>query len=342
MDINWVRTIKEDGKGWHVGSMVHWKGKYYISYCDGVGHNSPDTQVGILSSTDLEQWTSQIALGQDVTGMYAAEPQLLPIGDRLYLYTITSKLDLTPEFGPPSWQVTSFTEDGETWSEPKRGWAMDHDFWHPIEHKGRYYATCDNAGHVPTGIHAKVDLLTSEDGERWSWVSEVLHGSDEADLYDAAHDEYFSTPMPSECALCFLEDERLLAVARARGHTAVLSIAEPPDYDSWVHRRSKESRCYGADIKQVGEHYVITGRSFDNEGTRVLTDNFKEEGIQCGVFLYEEGDLRLQVLLPGGGDTGYASILPLSDSEAAIAYYSSWEYEKASGSNVYLASVSVP
>jgi len=341
MKINWVKELYGEGRGWHVSDMVKFKGTYYISFCEGEGHNSRDSQIGLLTSTDQESWDFQFAITQEmVGGIYVSEPQLLIVGERLYLYAITSDIEHETEMGTPSWPVMSWSTDGRSWSQPKRFWMMDQDFWHPIEHEGRYWVTADNAGHVPTGVHAKVDLLTSEDGERWSWVSEILHGSDEPAIFDLAHNQLFRTSGPSETALCFLEDDRLLAITRAKGNCAALSIAVPP-YEEWEHRLSEESRCYGADVAKVGPHYLVTGRSFDNEGQRALTNRFSEEGGQLGVFLYKGNEIELQLMLPGGGDTGYAAILAESDNDALIAYYSSAKYQPGPGSSIFLASVSI-
>ena len=119
-----------------------------------------------------------------------------------------------------------------------------------------------------------------------------------------------------------------------------MSLAAPP-YEVWEHRRTEESRCYGADIAKVGKHYLVTGRSFDNEGQRATTNRFSEAGGQLGVFLYGNNEIELQLMLPGGGDTGYAAILPENDNDALIAYYSSAKYGGDPGSSVFLASVSI-
>ncbi len=346
MNVNWTRRIFANGRGWHVGDMVHWNGAWHIAFCDGSGHNSPDTQCAVLSSTDLENWSCRVAISQEAAGGYVAEPQLLVSGGRLLMYAgaADTQAVMAGDRVARSWMLMAATGDGETWSRPRRCYAVNHDFWHPVEHNGRYFLTADNAGRVPPGADAKVDLLTSEDGEQWAWVSEIIRGSaaGEADLVDAVDGEWFGTPSPSEAALLFLDDERLLAIVRARGHCAVLATSSPP-YREWEYRRSRESRCYGADVARVGGRIVVTGRSFDNEGQRSLTGKFGKQGLATGVFLYDSdrGDLTVEGLLESGGDTGYAAILPHGDSEALIAYYSSHEYGESPGSNIYLASVSV-
>lgn len=336
MEINWVKTIYGNGRGWHVGSMVEWRGTYYICFVDGTGHGTEDSQIRVAASTDLENWTSRIAMGKT-----CIDPQLLPVGERLFLYAVKVDLSKESDVGTPSWEVLASTADGVTWSEPKRCYLIDRDFWHPTEHGGRYYVACDNAGHAPKGTHSCADLLTSEDGEHWTWVSEIIHGSEEHEYHDPTIPEHFGTPAPSEASLSFSADGRLLAVIRARGYCAVLATSEPP-HDKWEYRLSRSSRCYGSAVARAGGHIVVTGRSFDNEGVRATTTQFPEKGARTGVFLYEDGDIKLYTLLPSGGDTGYAGILPLSDSEVLIAYYSAHEYPEGGGSNVYLASVSVP
>ena len=74
---------------------------------------------------------------------------------------------------------------------------------------------------------------------------------------------------------------------------------------------------------------------------RATTDEFTEKGLKTGVFLYEDGDIQLHTLLPSGRDTGYAGMLPLSESEILVAYYSAHEHPEGGGSNVYLASLSL-
>ena len=72
-----------------------------------------------------------------------------------------------------------------------------------------------------------------------------------------------------------------------------------------------------------------------------MTNRFSEAGGQLGVFLYGNNEIELQLMLPGGGDTGYAAILPENDNDALIAYYSSAKYGGDPGSSVFLASVSI-
>ena len=128
-------------------------------------------------------------------------------------------------------------------------------------------------------------------GERWEWVTEIVHGSNEPEYYDTTG-VHFGTPAPSETSLCFFDDGRLLAVTRARGHCALLSTSEPP-YDQWERYLSRESRCYGSAIARVGEGVIVTGRSFANEGVRATENRFNDKfsdhdqsQLRTGVYSY--------------------------------------------------------
>ena len=340
---NWVRTVHGEGRGWHVGGMVKWRGTYYICFVEGTGHVSDDSRIGISSSTDLENWHTQI-----VTDSTYIDPQLLPVGDTLYLYSVRYDLHTKTETGSPSWEMMSSTTDGKRWSKPKRCFLKNHDFWHPTEHQGRYYIACDNTGHVAAGPDCRSDLLTSGDGKSWTWVSEILHGSSQSGYsktltedkpyHDTRENRYFAPRTASETALHFLDDGRLLAITRARGLMACLSLAEPP-YTEWKHALSATSRCYGSAIARVGDHVVVTGRYNGDQDPKGL---YEINGAATGVFLYKEPDISLYALLPSGRDTGYAAILEYTKNEALIAYYSSHEYAPNPGSSVYLASLPLP
>ena len=119
MKVNWVKELYGKGRGWHVGDMVKFKGTYYIGFCEGEGHNSRDSQIGLLSSTNLEDWDFQFAITQDmVGGIYVSEPQMLIVGERLYIYAITADLDAETEMGTAAWPVMCWSTDGRNWSPP--------------------------------------------------------------------------------------------------------------------------------------------------------------------------------------------------------------------------------
>ncbi len=349
MKINWLRTIygPPNGRGWHVHSLVQWKGAYYIAFADGAGHTTDDSRVRIAVSKDLEHWSTYVALGREQTGMYVSEPQLMAVGDRLYLYATKTDFSFEYEFPPhsrhpksPSWEVMSYSDDGRTWSPPKQCYTMNYDFWHPTQHNGRYYITCDGSGHTPEGVYTTVDLLTTEDGQRWTWVSEIVHGTV---MPGDPESDYPQAPYVSESAILVMDDETMLAVTRTPGPTAIVSTARPP-YEIWSHKRTPRYIMQGAALARVGPHIVATARCGERERDGKFANSFSDldsTGTRTGIYVYEDGDLHLKGVLPSGGDTGYGGIWPVSDKEFLVAYYSTHEYAEHSGSNVYLASVTI-
>ena len=208
--MNWVREVYGNGRGWHVGNMVHWNRAYYICFLDAAGHRSEDSQIRVCSSTNLHSWTSHIAIGGK-----AIDPNLLAVDDTLLLYGVKEvNRKGTFEFDVPSQQVVTSTKDGTTWTGPKECFLMNHEFWHPTEFNGRHYVACDTVGHTAHSTQHSVNPLTSEDGERCKWVTEMLHGSDEPEYCDTSGTR-FGAPAPSETSLLFFNDGRLLAITRS-------------------------------------------------------------------------------------------------------------------------------
>ena len=94
--VDWVRKVYADGRDWHVGNMVQWKEAYYLCFVNGTGHGTADSRIGVCSSTDLGNWTTQFVIGKKTI-----DPNLLPAGDRLLLYAVKERQDeeTEPEFG---------------------------------------------------------------------------------------------------------------------------------------------------------------------------------------------------------------------------------------------------
>jgi hypothetical protein len=313
-----VSKIYSDGHhNYCVGNMVVWKDDYYLCFVDATVHGAEDGQVRIMRSADLENWTTQVAVGPT-----SFDPQLLAAGDELFVYAVTAEHLDSDENGFPSHQVLASTGDGVAWSTPKPCFLRNHDFWRPVAHESRFYVACDNCGHIPGSEIGSVYLLCSDDGLRWSVLSEIVRGT-----------EYYGR-LPSEAAICFLDDETLLSVVRTKSRRTVIARSKPP-YEQW-DRQIIDLVFQGPTLAKAGESVVATGRCKDDEGRA-----------RTGIFLCEDDDLRLHVLLPSGGDTGYAGIYGESDKEVLIAYYSSHEYSIKPEecihvpSDIYLARVSL-
>ena len=293
MKLNWVKTVFSNGRhNLCVGNFVRWRDAYHICFVDAHHHGALDGQLRVISSADLETWDTCVAMAAT-----SFDPQLLPLGDRMLIYGVQGDWEGDDFAGYPSREVVAETRDLQTWSEPRRCFVANHDFWTPIELDGRYYLTCDDCGHVPEGMSGTVDLLTSTDGERWHWVSEVVRGSQEY------------SRIPSETALCALPDGRLLAVVRTKLPRAVLATARPP-YVEW-ERTIIPHALQGAAPARVGDRVVIAGRAADESGEP-----------RTALFEYRDGALELGLYLPSGRDTGYSGLYAVDGNEVLIAYYS--------------------
>ena len=318
MKLNWARTVFSNGRhNLCVGNFVRWRGAYHICFVDAHHHGALDGQLRVISSSDLETWDTCVAMAAT-----SFDPQLLPLGDRMLIYGVQGDWEGDDFASFPSREVVAETRDLKTWTEPRRCFVANHDFWTPIELDGRYYLTCDDCGHVPEGMSGTVDLLTSTDGERWHWVSEVVRGSQEY------------SRIPSETALCHLPDGRLLAVVRTKLPRAVLATAPPP-YVEW-ERTIVPHALQGAAPARVGDRVVIAGRAADESGKP-----------RTALFEYRDGALELGLYLPSGRDTGYSGLYAVGGNEVLIAYYSGHEYPDSDDrlthgpSDIYLASVSL-
>ena len=116
MRVQWIRKIYSNGRhNMCLGNLVQWKGAYYLSFVDTEYHGSEDAQIAVIRSTDLENWTAHIAMGKT-----SFDPQLLPVGERLFLYATTGAWGSDDFAGFSSWQMVASTDDGTTWSEAKR------------------------------------------------------------------------------------------------------------------------------------------------------------------------------------------------------------------------------
>ena len=111
-NLNWVRKLTVNNRGYHLGSVVKWKRTYYLCFVDGSGHGAHDSRIMIGSSSDLENWTFHVAMEPT-----CIDPQLLPAGERLMLYAVKTDQSADADIFS-SWEVMSWTQDAATASMP--------------------------------------------------------------------------------------------------------------------------------------------------------------------------------------------------------------------------------
>ncbi len=103
----------------------------------------------------------------------------------------------------------------------------------------------------------------------------------------------FGTRSPSETALCFFDDGRLLTITRARGYCALTAIAQPL-YEEWEYYLSEESRCYGAAVARVASTCwlrvaVLTTRGFGRRKINLMRNLASTMRRNCGRGFFVRG-----------------------------------------------------
>ena len=319
MKLNWVRTVFSNGRhNLCVGNFVRWRGAYHVCFVDAHHHGALDGQLRVISSTDLETWDTCVAMAAT-----SFDPQLLPLGDRMLIYGVQGDWEGDDFAGFPSRQVVAETRDLKTWTEPRRCFVANHDFWTPIELDGRYYLTCDDCGHVPEGMSGTVDLLTSTDGEQLALG--VRGGARLRGVL--AYPQRDGAVPASRRAPARGGADQAAARRAGDGPAALRGVG--------AHDRPARAagRCPGAGRRSRG-HRRPGGR----RERRAPDRRFRVPGRGVGA---------RACVLPSGRDTGYSGLYAVSGNEVLIAYYSGHEYPDSDERvthgpcDIYLASVSL-
>ncbi len=328
MRIKSLRNVSADDSHCAFTDLIKWRGRYYCAFRRGQTHASYGGSVVVMVSDDLAEWTELASLRGEFPDV--RDPHFLGTEEALFVYC-------------PSWNhpaaddlrfdydhrlsVMSECRDGRIWSDPVQvydpGWAL----WKPVAVDGVYYV----AAHAPgpgkrTSYEdpdwtsgARVTLLMSGDGREWVPISDIAQG-------DAAN----------ETALYADAQNRLVALVRrefiANGvkRPNLLCMAEPP-YEVW-REIELDRAIQGPALCEFGEHLLIGGRTHPEPYSDLIPT-----ASQMTLLTLGGGDKPVQSIahLPSWGDTSYPGMVPLSDAELAVSYYSSHE----GNTQVYVAVV---
>jgi len=298
--VNWVRKVYGDEKwsGWP--DITKWRDTYYICFSNGTAHGTRDHRILLTASEDLEHWNRpEVVLGPPGDHL---ESFFLETGDRLHIQA-SWREDAAPAPGEEALPVRTdvvSTKDGSRWSEPAQGYPDRYIFWGQSHHDGKYYV----AAHIDPPVCENY-LLTSGDGETWESVSLITD--------DAV----------TETALCFLESGELMSLSRRSPRDFCLACFASPPYKEWRPVKT-DTVIEGAALERIGNRIVAIGRCSEFEGQESI-ERWYDASRRTGIFFYEDGKLTRQALLPSGGDTGYAGILPVGEREALVVWYSEHE-----------------
>jgi hypothetical protein len=304
-----LRRLVVDGKHNAFTALVRWQNEYWCAFRKGTDHGSTDGNITLLRSEDAETWTE--ALHLDILAD-DRDPQLLVTPDRLLLYSLswTANRQRLQSY-------VSYTEDGNSWSDPQPVYESGYFLWKPTAHDGRFYAGAHRKGSM---TERGVNLIASDDGIAWEKVSTLREGQGE-----------------SETTLLFGPEGRLIAFVRnvtdLRGS---IREASPP-YTEWTERTAGY-HLSGHSVHQFNGVTYLLSRHLDDRARAASSIG----GLSAGTMIYtfEEGTLRPYCLLPGRHDCSYTGAVQMGD-EMLVSYYSSHEYpdwvEKNGPADIYLA-----
>lgn len=299
-----VRQIEHNGEHNAFTDLVRWRGRFWLTFrsCPDGHMVHPTSSIRILSSKDAENWKEVHRFS--VSRRDTRDPHFLVFGDRLFVYTGTwwsgeetlprEDYNLNQHLG-----YAVFSEDGESWSEPKQlEGTYGHYIWRAAVHKGKAYLCgrrklgySEQEGGAGATRVVQSAMLESDDGLVWRFHS--LFQEDRGD----------------ETAFLFEADGALLAVSRSGSQPAQLVRAKPP----WREKTRKDFQDYigGPLLVRWGDRYLVGGRRQTREGPRTaLYWLIGDELIRC-------------LELPSAGDNSYPGFVELDEGRGLISWYSS-------------------
>jgi hypothetical protein len=291
MEILSVAKLVDDGQHNAFTDLYYWAGHFYLAYRTASGHLSGDGRIRIMRSADGFVWqqVAEVAAQGD-----CRDPKLLALGERLHLYTTV--VPISQEKGRRAY--VSVSEDGTTWPAPTPCGPEGMTFWRPRVHgKTCYVAAYEGDDGAPPDAWRSF-LLESDDGLEWREVATIYHGAG-----------------ASETELWIERDDRITALVRLdeEPRLAVVATSAPP-YTSWKHRPT-DRVLQAPMLRKVYRRYLVAGRTFDSEGRP-----------QTALLWLQGNKLKLDAVLPSGGDTSYPGCCWLNEDELLLSYYSSHEY----------------
>jgi hypothetical protein len=292
-----VRKVFANGKHNAFTAMRRFKGDLWLAFRSGDAHNSATADVLVLRSKDGRDWQPAFTLDATKDDRY---PQFLVTEKRLFLYSPGmngAALD--------TWLV--YTDDGLTWSAPRKVFEPQFILWKPCVHQGVFYAAAHKKDDSGGGKAREVRLVKSTDGIQWDTVSTIRAGNWE-----------------SETTLFFGPGDHATAFLRQKYGSPQAQILESdPPYANWTAR--------AADVTHFSGHSIHTFRGVTYLLTRTMGEK-REAG--ASIYTFAGGKLTRYCDLPAGGDCAYLEAVE-DGPNMLVSYYSTHE----GATNIYLAVV---
>ena len=299
-DVLEVRTVVRDGWYNMPTDLAWWKGYYWLSYRRSTGHSCVrgNSSVVLLRSNDLRRWRPVQVFeppGGIIDGRGIAAGHFTQDEDRLYIFC---PVQFPAASGARARLYMSWTEDGQTWSNPA---LLQLDDYYPYTwrvrlHQGRFYAAICYLERDESPF----DLIVSNDGVNWTRQARIapghpLHFTEESDLY-------------------WCEDGELWCIVRSHG-PALMYWSRPP-YEQWEGGINLQVRCDAPAICASGERVYLAGRVGVEDNPHGTT----------GVYQLERGRVQRLLSMPAAGDSSYPGLISLEPGHLAMSYYSDVAY----------------
>lgn len=323
-----LQRLVADGKHNAFPGLTRFKGALYLSYRSSSGHAMNDGVICLKRSFDDGVTWEDAACSFTDKNYY--DGFTVEFKGRLFMYASGYPRDIEH----PVWMHAprahaAVSEEGSTWSAPREITpALAMCFWHPIVIRERLYVAAYRMFRNYQGYRMEVDLLVSDDGFDWKFVSRIsdLPGGNETEL-----------GFDGEVLCAFIRNENgTLRIKESSG-----------DFTCW-----SEEKDFGVGLQ---------GPSLcDINGRRFLSGRFREASPRQNSFLSNRAETKFRTYVyepefkifveytdyPSGFDCAYSQSVKLDDQRMLVAYYSQHEYggdenfrDMEGGSDIYLATV---
>lgn len=284
--------------------LTRFGNRWYCVFREGTGHVGDCGSVRVLTSGDGETWQSVAELRQESLDLRDPKITVTPDGRLMLLMGITVYGNDGQRLVDKMSQLVAFSNDGSQWERHRGVLPRGHWLWRVTWNSdvGYGFSKVETVGKPKRGF-----LWKTADGRNYTFIHE------------------FNLPGMTETTFRQLPDSTMLAVTRYP-KTGLIGTSRPP-YREWTW--TEAGRLFGGpnwSERDNGELWA-TSRLYN-------VDDPKNGPRRTALFSLTRNSITPALILPSGGDTGYAGMV-WHDDLLWLSYYSSHE-ERTS---IYLAKI---
>lgn len=310
--------IVEVKKIWDAGAhnaftdLIRWRDRWWCTFREAEDHVGGDGAIRVLTSIDGVRWESAARLTEAGIDLRDPKFSVTPAG-KLMLNCGGSVYGGTKVLKSRQSRVM-FSDDGRTWTAPRRILSEGEWHWRVTWHNGVAYGAAYDSktpSNAPSGPEWLLNLYKSTDGVTWDLVKKME-----------------VTGRPNETTLRFEPDGTMLMLVRREGDDRMGHIgrAKPP-YQSWTWQTTNHRFGGQNALRLASGAWLI--------GTRDYTA--MKPGVTGGARtmlgqLQADGKIATLATFPSDGDTSYPAMV-MHGGQLWFSYYSSHEGK----TSIYLA-----